>query len=379
MGLILSILLMMILLEAFLAFIAYPLKSKKKERKSYYWVARNTMYKFDPVLGHSLRPNLVYNNPTTPVAKAPRKIMNFDIRTDSNGFLFTDDLSAESKNHKLIFCLGDSITMGSESPHDRTYPAILDGLVRAHGYRCINSGVGGYRSYHQLLYLKNRIIPRAPSAVVLYTGWNDFADFVYNYYAPYNQFRSCLSYGLPSNRIEAVLNNSALFHMAKKMVYTVKGNIRQEAVKGDMKERFSAAVKSGAWMKEWKENICRMADLCKESGVAFYILSVMAPVYRNASIRAKEAAENELNMGGCFDVYTDFIDAANDALVKICNEKGARFIDARPAIEDHSRKADGSVDHNKRFLLFVDRAHFSENGNELIAGSIYRHIYKELS
>jgi len=367
-----------VLLEAFIAFIVYPLKSKKKDRKSYYWVARNSIYKFDPVLGHSLRPNLTYSNPTTPIVNAPRKIMNFDIRTDDNGFLFTEDLGALKNRYKLIFCLGDSVMMGSESQHNETCPAALDLLVRERGYRCINASAGGYRSYHQLLLLKNKILPHKPKAVVLYTGWNDFADYVYGYYAPHNQFRSCLSYGLPSNRMEAVLNNSALFHAAKKMLYAAAGKIREEALAVGMKEKFSEAVKSGAWMKEWKENIRRIVDLCGESGITCHIISVMAPVYRNAAAEAKKAAEAELNMGGCFDAYVDFLDAANDSMIALCEENGVNFIDARPGFEAYCRTKENSVDYRKRFLLFVDRCHLTKEGNDLFARLVYEGISKYL-
>ena len=104
----------------------------------------------------------------------------------------------------------------------------------------------------------------------------------------------------------------------------------------------------------------------------------MAPVYRNASSKAKEAAENELNMGGCFDIYVDFIEAANDTITAICKETGCRFIDARPSFEAYSKTTEGGVDYKKRFLLFVDRAHFTKEGNELIARAIYEEIEKDL-
>jgi hypothetical protein len=65
-------------------------------------------FKYDNELGYSFKPNVIYKNPTKPLENAPRRIMFGDMRTDKNGFLFTEDLDLLRKTEKLIFCLGGS-------------------------------------------------------------------------------------------------------------------------------------------------------------------------------------------------------------------------------------------------------------------------------
>jgi len=106
--------------EVIVAFILYPLKSGK----NYYKLMLGTetsMFKYDQELGYSLKPNLNYSNPTTPVKNAPRRILFRDMRTDKNGFGFNEDLDECKNKSKLIFCLGGSTTWGGGGIPTRSY------------------------------------------------------------------------------------------------------------------------------------------------------------------------------------------------------------------------------------------------------------------
>ena len=161
---ILYILIVFVMAEILLAFVFYPMKNGV----NFYKLMNSReggnpcLFKYDNELGYSFIPNVIFKNPSGPIKNAPRRIMFGDVRTGKNGFLFTEDLDLLRKTEKLIFCVGGSTTMGAESRPHRTYPSMLDLKLKNYGYRCINSGVGGYRSIHELLCLKKKFFPINP-------------------------------------------------------------------------------------------------------------------------------------------------------------------------------------------------------------------------
>lgn len=366
------------ILEMVIAFIVYPLKTKKRSRKNYYWIVKNSIYRFDPVLGHSLKPNLRSCNPTLPVPNAPRKVLNFDIRTDRNGFLFPATIEEEKKRYGLIFCLGDSIAMGSESRHDRTFSANLDKLVVGNGFRCVNASVGGYRAYHQLILLKHKILYYKPKAVILSTGWNDFEGFAYDEYRPYDQFTSCLSCGLPKNSVESVLDHSALYHVIKKIGRVALGKNKLELAASDKPGRLEKALQSGQWLNEWRDCVKQIIELTELNGIDCYLLSAVVPVYKSAPPEAKRLADAELDMGGRFDLFVEYADTINNEMRILCQDGKACFIDLASCLDKHCEGPDGGMQYKKRFALFVDRTHLSEDGNAFIADCIYQKIKNNL-
>lgn len=357
------IIILFIILEVITAFIVYPLKTGK----IYYKLisAEDLIFRFDKITGYSLRPNIIYQKPTMPLLNAPRKIMWVDIRTDKNAFLFTEDISLLKE--KLIFCIGGSTTMGAESHYNKTYPAILDSLVKKYGYRCINVGVGGYRSIHELLLLKHKLLSFKPSAIIIFSGYNDFEDFAYNFYKPYNQFRHCLSHSLSKNKL---FYYSAFLHMSKRLIYQFSGNMRLETISMNAKEKLEKSLKIDTWLNEWKDNIGKIINLCKENKVKCYLLSNVSATYENAPQEVKDFANKDLNMCDRFDIYVQYTKLINKTAKELCSDKGATFLDITSDFN--------FLDYKKRFSLFVDRMHFTEEGNLLVAESIYKKIKEDL-
>ena len=72
-------------------------------------------------------------------------------------------------------------------------------------------------------------------------------------------------------------------------------------------------------------------------------------------------------MNNRFDWYVKYLAIIHNATISLCDEKGAHFIDVRDAF-------DKVTPYQKRFSLFVDRVHFSEEGNALLADSIFQKI-----
>ena len=354
--------------EILLAFVFYPMR----HGQNYYALmsgreGSSKLFQYDNELGFSLRPNIIYKNPTQPLENAPRRVMYRDLRTDKNGFLFTEDLDLLRKTEKLIFCLGGSTTMGSESRHGHTFPSILDLKLKNYGYRCINSGVGGYRSIHELLCLRKKILPYKPHAVILFCDQNDFDGAAYNLCEPNDPFSHCLEHVLPTNAIEEVLHMSATYHVVKRAIYSSMGKIRPQPTPSSYVEKLNNTLSSQAWLEEWKTNVGQFIDECNENKIKCFLLSHASPCFENASDEAKEFANKDLNMKNRFDWFVKYLAVIHNATISLCDEKGAHFIDVRDAF-------DKVTPFQKRFSLFVDRVHFSEEGNALLADSIFQKI-----
>ena len=212
---ILSVILVIFALEISIAFIFYPLKHGKN---FYHLISAwsGFVFQFDPDVGYGHKPNLSHAKPNKPAVNAPRRICFGDFRTDKYGFVFREDLSVLKKNNRLMFCIGGSTTEGAFSPPDKTYPALLDSFVKGHGYRCINAGVGGYRSIHELLYFKKKILPWKPWGIIVFSGYNDFVCPVYGFSNPYDPFKHSFSDIMPANRLEAIFRSTATFSFVKR-------------------------------------------------------------------------------------------------------------------------------------------------------------------
>lgn len=365
--------------ELAVAFIAYPIA----RGISYYDLYRPGedtqwmfVFVFHPKRGFTLRPNMRYSNPTTEDPNGPRRIFLVDVRTDENAFV--SNCSIDDLKGKLIFCLGGSTTMGSEARFDKTYPAELGKLVSELGYTCVNAGTGAYRSIHELITLKQEILPRNPWGVIIFSGYNDFEDFAYGISKPYNPFTHSVRYAVPGSRLEQLLFNSALIHVTRRALKILfKERRRTEAPPPTGVPELRKALENPRWLEEWRTNVTEMIRACKAKGVRAFLLAHVSPVYPGASNAAKELADRELLMKGRFDLFVEYVALINREAQRLCEETGATYIDISADYERLFLKA-GTMDYVSRYSDFVDRMHFTETGNRHIAQLIFDKLIPEL-
>jgi len=285
-----------------------------------------------------------------------------------------------------MFCIGDSTTAGLNSPYDKTYPAVLDSFVKEQGYRCINAGVGGYRSIHELLYFKKRILPWKPWGITIFSGYNDFICPAYGLAEPHNPFKHSFSYNMAKNRMENVINQSVLLHfwkvlgykLSRKKYYKSAKNINKDTKSLIRRKDLKDALGQTSWLNEWRENISQVINLCRQHNIKCYLLSHPSPTYKDASLEAKNFAETDLNMDGRFDILVDYIDLIHKTTEDLCKETGAKFINFTKSFDEHCLDNNGKIDYKKRFLLFNDKMHLSNEGNFLFGKSVYEKIREDL-
>ncbi|CAG4882918.1 conserved protein of unknown function [Georgfuchsia toluolica] len=99
--------------------------------------------------------------------------------TNNRGFRDTRDFAyGKPANTRRIMVLGDSHTQGYEVGQDATFSAVLERYLR-HGNlptEVINSGVSGFSTAEELVFLENEGVKYQPDVVVLGFYANDFED-----------------------------------------------------------------------------------------------------------------------------------------------------------------------------------------------------------
>ncbi len=331
------------------------------------------VYRSDSALGYRHSPNLRYQKVQQTFPNAPRKKEYVDVVTDKFGFFFEEDIDQLSRNGaRFVFCVGGSTTAGTESRRDLTYPAQLDALLRPEGFRCVNTGLGGGRSIHELLLIEKVLLRYKPSAIVIFSGYNDYESFAYEVFEPGNPHVHYLSASLPRNALERIFDHSSIYHF-------IRGKLTKTSsvAAGDL-VRFEQAVVSRIWLDEWKANIRRAINLCHATGTKCFLLETMSPVYEGATDAAKAYANTDLGMNGRFDQWLAYLRIIDEATQDLCSETGATFVSVRPAFEKPLSGLEGEAYFRKRYEYFLDRAHFSELANGLLAQSVFEHLQREL-
>ena len=99
--------------------------------------------------------------------------------TNSQGFRSYEDFHLEKPSGVFrVIALGDSTTEGFEVRQNDTYPAVLERYLRREGVNAevFNTGISGFGTAEELIYLENEGIKYKPDAVVLGFFGNDFDD-----------------------------------------------------------------------------------------------------------------------------------------------------------------------------------------------------------
>ena len=113
-----------------------------------------------------------------------------DFQTNKYGFRYSNDLTKDKPVEEIrVFSLGGSTTKGMSSSNKMTYPQQLERMIGDPTVRVINAGTGGYRSIHLLYYYKEVIREFYPDIITIYSGWNDYEDYMMSYWKPRDPLR----------------------------------------------------------------------------------------------------------------------------------------------------------------------------------------------
>lgn len=105
--------------------------------------------------------------------------MDHGFTYNRNGFIGPEVGKEKAPDILRVICMGDSCTLGWNSPEGETYPDHLRRLLDSFSpgmFQVINAGVSGYTSYQGLHDFRHRITPWAPDILVVSYNWNDHGD-----------------------------------------------------------------------------------------------------------------------------------------------------------------------------------------------------------
>lgn len=354
--------------ELYLSFIFIP----SQYGLTYYVVRiKYAAFIYNGRTGYQYKPLLRRQSSMVLYKKAPRKIEFKNFRTNKQGFVGEDEMDT-LKAKKLIFCIGGSTTAGAESDYRKTYPAQLDTLVRPYNYRCVNAGLGGCRSIHELLTLRHRVLTYKPRAIILWSGYNDYEAFSYKMSAPFDPFTHYLTSVLPRNKIEETLCLSAAYFIFRK-----KLGLKTKIAATDV-HCFQESLDNPQWLPEWKENVGKIIALCRQHTIPIFLVNTFTPAFAGASVDVKKQADNELAMSGCFDQSLQYAVLINQETRLIATTLGATYIDVIPHFETYLSQFKKQDYVKQRLALFIDRIHFTEYANEILSRAIFAGIQESM-
>ena len=344
---------------------AYPVYYFFKRSKTSYYnrPAPNFFYNTDPILGYTLKEYLAIKQPPPRKFKnAPRKKEFFDVQTNRHGFRYRDDLTKDKPaGETRIFCLGGSTTMGAESSNKMTYPQQLEDMIDDPTIRIINAGVGGYRSIHLLYYYKELLRDFSPDIITIYSGWNDYAEYLSPYWNP----RDPLSHVLLGQFTvtQHPITKFALGHLLIKTYYRLTNYDRVELQTSDpeTKDKYMKAAVNPAWQEEYRTNMQELISIAKSDGVIPALIIFPSPHFENAPFSAKDFADKDLGMTDLWDPYVISLGIIREILKQLAIKNDIPIIDVNKRFEEENH------DIKKKFSYFVDKMHLTPKGNTLIA------------
>lgn len=290
-----------------------------------------------------LRPNRVF----------PGK--EVEIRSNSLGLRSPELLPQRTPGSLRVAVVGASTVMGELArSNDTTFPALLAERLRARypqrRIEVVNAGISGYRLADQLRMLEKIVLPLEPDLVIVYPGFNDFAD----YCRDAAQVPASLRQGLPLVSlpgwllsVEAVRRHTAFLRSASPGRQTLLD---------------PAAVD----LQPYRARLERLVARVREAGVPL-VLATNARAYR-----PEQPLDEQMRLSAqaryfnpCFDLpgLNALYDRHNGEIL----DAGRRF--GVPVLPLHERIPGGRE-------YFVDASHFTLAGEQLAADTIFAFLVR---
>ncbi|MFH1202739.1 MAG: GDSL-type esterase/lipase family protein [Candidatus Omnitrophota bacterium] len=272
-----------------------------------------------------------------------------------------NDFDPLNKHRKTrIFCVGESSTFGIESPDGQTWPDRLGyylNKAKIGSFEVINSGIIGYSSMNYKNLMRYELINYLPDLFIIYAGFNDTKMYSH----------------MQENKISSIFKAiHKILYYRTSMLYTLA--IEKYSVLKD-NSPIPMLFYDDNYLKEFKENILSIVDLCKKSNVPLIfvcqILDYPDKRLYNKNISLQEIREI-IKKAPPRQVYEEKMTYPNYAniykhnrlmsiLAGMCQVYGIPYLDL-------STEFMNVFDKNTK--LFYDFVHFTPLGNDFLAKAI---------
>ena len=216
----------------------------------------------------------------------------FDI--NNRGFRNDSDYEYEKPEATLrVLSLGDSHTAGYEVSQNATYSAVLEALLTDTGIdaEVLNTGISGFGTAEQLVFLQNEGLRYAPDIVVVGFYANDLQDNVKSglYSLKDGRLHVEKTVHLPGVRIQNTLNNFAIirwlsqnsyfFSFAFNAAYELAKTILTNSAKEDAITEYAIPVGDFTDYEYSlaKALVAEISRVCKENNIKLIIMDIPVP------------------------------------------------------------------------------------------------------
>ncbi|NMG46090.1 hypothetical protein GPA22_20430 [Aromatoleum toluvorans] len=277
-----------------------------------------------------------------------------EIRTNSLG-LRSPELAPQRLPGSLrVAVVGASTVMGELTrTNDATFPALLGERLRVRypqrAIEVVNAGISGARIADQLRMLEEIVLPLQPDLVIVYPGFNDFADYCRDVVS--TPTPAALREGLPLVSLPNWL-------LGIEAVRRHTGFLR--AAPGRQTLRDPAAVDR----QPYRARLERLVATARDAGVTF-VLATNARAYR-----PEQPLDEQMRLSAqaryfnpCFDLpgLNALYDRHNGEILDVGRHFGV------PVLPLHERIPGGRE-------YFVDASHFTPAGEHRAADTIFDYL-----
>ncbi|AKU10732.1 hypothetical protein AzCIB_0827 [Azoarcus sp. CIB] len=278
-----------------------------------------------------------------------------EIRSNSLGLRSPELAPQRTPGSLRVAVVGASTVMGELTrSNDATFPALLGERLRARypqrDIEVVNAGISGYRLADQLRMLEKVVLPLTPDLVIVYPGFNDFADYCRDK-APAS---ATLRQGLPLVSlpgwllsVDAVRRHTAFL---------------RAAAPGRQAVLDPAAVD----LQPYRARLERLIAKARDAGVPL-VLATNARAYR-----PEQPLEEQMRLSAqaryfnpCFDLagLNALYDRHNGEILEVGRRLGV------PVLPLHERIPGGRE-------YFADASHFTLAGERLAADAIFAFLVR---
>ena len=279
----------------------------------------------------------------------------------------------ESKTAIRIGCLGGSSTWGGGVNADETWPAFLQRYLDKDSpgkYEVINAGFGSYNAKMVLNLIENEFIKYAPDMIIIYAGYNEHTG----------GGGQTLSIFSNSSNVKIFLYNVHNFLTAKSVFYT---GLTRFCAKGDPTD----IIKIGERMRTtYRKNLDEIIKICRAKNVKLVILKqplylispnpssagpgdmflkyYKSPYFEEATFRTiqKDARDRAFYARYGRTYYYQYL--IFNEIDKIKSDNSDTIVIGSPNLFIYKQETGGN--------FFQDVVHLTPQGNDLLAGEIFR-------
>lgn len=174
-----------------------------------------------------------------PGATATQPARN-DFSYNSDGFRGPEYPRIKANNVVRVVCMGDSCTLGWDSPMGETYPDFMRQELEHMSpgqFQVINAGVSGFTSFQGIRDFHQRIKQWHPDILVVSYNWNDHGDAPDRIYGPAvfkpSERRQFPDNAMPDStrtyNIQHQLQRMRIVQAATRFIWTVQGRKTEHA------------------------------------------------------------------------------------------------------------------------------------------------------